>query len=210
MRLPLVLLLLLTPTCAYATQVLSMNLSAMVSQADVVIRARVVRTEPVAVTTDGVIVGAADAMGGGRGRLRYETRVDLDVIEDLMVDSAAPAVPARKASFHLSGGRIGRFAQVVAGTPGVVVGDEIVVILERSAASPILRVVGFSQGLWHTADLIGLEPLARSDRSGAELLPGESGVIAPIVDVRPLEALLGELRRVIATSKAAAPKGRGQ
>lgn len=211
MRLPLVLvplhvlLLLLLPPSAHATQVLSMDLGAMAAQADVVVHARVLHTGPVAVTDRGDVLDEGTALAGGHGRLRYETRVLLEVIETLKVDSAA--TPGPRLSFHLAGGRIGRFAQVVAGTPRVLVGDELVVMLERRSSSPVLQVVGFSQGLWRTAALVGLDPLARSDRTGAELLPGPAGDVAPLIDVRPLDALLSELRRVIAAMAAAAPEG---
>lgn len=212
MRLPKVLLplqvlslLFLLPPFANATQVLSMELGAMAAQAAVIVHARVVHLEPVAVTDGGDVLDAETAMAGGHGRLRYETRVRLDVIETLKVDR--PATLDTPLSFHLAGGRIGRFAQVVAGSPRVMVGDELVVMLERPTSTSILRVVGFSQGLWRTASLAGLDPLARSDRTGAELLPDRAGGVAPAVDVRPLDALLTELRRVVAATTPTSPGG---
>lgn len=213
MRLPkvlrplqLLLLMLLLPPSALATQVLSMTLEAMAEHADVIVHGRVVHTESVAVTDGGDVLDADTAQAGGHGRLRYETRVRLDVIETLKSDRQA-TVASAPLTFHLAGGRVGRFAQIVAGTPRVAVGDELVVMLERPSSSPILRVVGFSQGLWRAAALAGLGPLARSDRTGAELLPGPAGDVAPAVDVRPLDVLLSELRRLIAATAPTAPEG---
>jgi hypothetical protein len=186
MRVSLLLAALLVPTIASATQVRAMDLAELAADSEVVVWGKVIGqvSEPIPETPK-----------------RYHTLVTVSVLRTLR--SGAPAAGAATAAgsktvvFELAGGTVGRYAQRIAGTPAVAVGDEVVVMLGHSAAGR-LQVTGFNQGFWRVTRGPFGPTVAMSDRRGAELLQqgplgGQRGTAIPVVDVRPLDALLADL-----------------
>lgn len=187
MRALLLLLSLLLPAVASATQVQAMDLGELAAESSVAVWATVtgVSAEPIPETPK-----------------RTHTRVTLTVRRVLRSDQTG----ADTVEFTMLGGAVGRYAQVVAGTPAVALGDEVVVLLSR-AETGRLRITGFNQGFWKVTRGPFGATVATSDRRGAELIQrtrlGEPRVVpVPSVDARSLDSLLQELTAALAAKDA--------
>lgn len=166
---------------AVATQVLALDIPEIVAESEVIVRARVASV-------------VAERVPESPGRTH--TRVGLEVLERL--GGLAGFTLPTALELTTPGGRLGRFAQWVPGAPTFTAGEEIVVALARNGHGRFL-VVGFNQGLWRVIRTAGQATIARSERSGVELVrPGPSGqptvINAPAVDTRALDSLLAALR----------------
>lgn len=114
---------------------------------------------------------AADTIVMGRVESRTSRWEGQRIVTDYDVKVALPVLGGADAGAVVTvqtlGGRVDDLAQVVHGTPGFIVGEDVLLFLQTVKGRPALRVVGMAQGrfalardadgvVWATQDITGL------------------------------------------------------
>jgi hypothetical protein len=182
---------LLVPASAGATIAVKLDIDALSTTADTIVLGRVAskkaRWEGQRIVTD------------------YAVRVAMPVLGAADVGSTV--------TVQTLGGRVDDLAQVVHGTPGFVVGEDVLLFLQTVKPSSPLRVVGMAQGrfkverdgagdLWATQDLtgLGLAKVVAVDGNGkqsAKMLDHQEPMRLPLRSL--LSKVSGSLSRVDVT-----------
>jgi hypothetical protein len=134
-----------------------------------------------AVVVHAVVRSVDMELGAEKGRFR--TAIDFEVLESLK------GLDPRTVDFHLElpGGRVGDRTMAIPGMPTFAAGDEVVMLLERTATGYALA--GLSQGVFKV-DRRGGVPRVIRDFTGLELV-GKGAMVAPPT----LNGLLEDIRR---------------
>jgi len=182
---------LLAPPRAAATQVVDLSLDQMVERCDVAVWGQVIDVR-------------SERMPEAPGRIH--TVVTIRPLEVLGAD--AETLPGDDVVISAPGGRDGRFAQLVPGTPEYTVGQELVVLATRQPRSRRLKVIGLALGQYRvertaTAATVPGAATAVSDRQGLGILRrSPHGILEEhsdsSTDRRSLDDLLNSIRAGIA------------
>ncbi len=183
MRVLIATLLLLVPSSALGTQVVSLDLEAMSDRAAVAVLGAVTHVE-------------AQRLQQARGRIYTAVTVSVRELLKHDTDRAAKTV-----TFFVPGGKLGKLGQWVPGAPKFARGMEVLVLLNRHPTSNRLTLIGLSQGRYVVERPSGAPASVVSDRSGLGLvIRNAKGRLEPApqgrqLDRRPLDAALNLIRK---------------
>lgn len=172
MRIWIVLLTLLVPVPALATVILPADFATVVNGADIIV--------------SGQVVDVRSRLSEARAIESFITVAVVEVVK---------GAPARRLTFRVPNGTVGRYRRVTIGAPEFVEGDRVVLFLRaRSPRMPIL--FGLSQGVYRVStaggqDMVLPAPLMARGVAAARVVRGDPAR-APL----PLDEFLRQVRLI--------------
>ena len=157
------------------------------------------------VRAEQIMVGTVEEV-----RSRYADDARTTIITEVRIRCARSLYGAKAGeviTVRALGGVVGEIGQRVFGEASYRAGEEVLILAEERSGA--YYAVGMAQGALHIDRQSG-EPRVHVDLSGAELVPPGSSAatvssasVTPTADGVALEAVVGQLQRLIAQNKAA-------